>query len=217
VPPIGRSLCIAASNDSLELWHIPDAWPGEDPTPVAYQSVPKDWIVALDGIEGFIAPAIDADAGLTAAEIVFGQGVIGERKPNPDNPRGYITIVTREDLACPNPQRTLMQWKVRQQAQIGPNRQIFEIGRRASGWTLRHRDSLRDSREMVSRASRLGLFQPETVARRPVTRWSKSRNLWKNDVGAALGATKDHTGPRRPEDHHLPHGPCRLPSTSQNR
>jgi hypothetical protein len=61
------------------------------------------WFVAPDGIECFIAPATDADAGLLAGEAAFGPGLVGKRTLNPENPRGYIMIVTRENRECPNP------------------------------------------------------------------------------------------------------------------
>jgi hypothetical protein len=48
-------LIAKTANDTMEFWYIPVLWASGRILPIAYQSIPKEWI-SYPGAECFIAP-----------------------------------------------------------------------------------------------------------------------------------------------------------------
>jgi hypothetical protein len=99
-------LIAKAVNDTIELCYTPVESFGDNTLPVAYQAVPKEWIAYL-GVEVFIAPLLDSNAGIGIAQTIFGGVLLGQLVPNQENPGGYITVVTGRNEEYPIVQRSL--------------------------------------------------------------------------------------------------------------
>jgi hypothetical protein len=132
---------VTLRNDEIELWYLPQIWVEDDSTPAAYQSVPKEWIV-YPGVECFITPTEGVNGGLQAAERIFGNSVVGERIPNPENPGGFITRVARREMDLPIPVRTQERWHRPREVQEQVNRRIAEISSKVDPLNARAADFL---------------------------------------------------------------------------
>jgi hypothetical protein len=148
-------------NDEIELWYLSRIWAEDDSTPAVYQPVPKEWIV-YPGVECFIAPAEGANDDLQAAKRIFGNAVVGERIPNPENPGGFITRVAESGTELPAPVRTQEQWHRPREVQEQVNRRIAEISSRIDPLTARAAEFLAEHNKEEGLAITLGLAPVET-------------------------------------------------------
>jgi hypothetical protein len=113
-------------NGSIEIWYTPAEWFSDDMLPIAYRAVPKEWI-AFQDIEAFIAPIYDFKDGSGHLDILFGRQVSGCRRPNPENPGGYVTTCAGPGVVIPNIPGSLMDWDNPMQLQEQVNRRLHEI------------------------------------------------------------------------------------------
>jgi hypothetical protein len=119
-------LVVKTFNDAIEMWYTPHAWAGDDKLPAAHQSVPKEWI-AYPRVECFIAPAFASNEGISLAQMIFGSALVGQSQLNPENPGGYVTVVTVRDEEYPEVQRSLALWEAPRKTHEQLNRRIAEI------------------------------------------------------------------------------------------
>jgi hypothetical protein len=95
-------------------------------TPVAYQSVPKEW-VAYGGIEVFTTPPFDPNDGLHIAKGIFRSDVEENRIPSPENPGGYLMSARKSDHEFMDVQRSLPIWQGQRHTQEQFNRRLADI------------------------------------------------------------------------------------------
>jgi hypothetical protein len=145
----------------MELWYLSRIWTDDDSTPVAYQPVPKEWIVH-PGVECFIAPPGGVNDDLHAAQRIFGKAISGERAPNPGNPGGFITRVTEGETDLPIPIRTQERWHRPREVQEQVNRRIAEVSSRVDPVNARAAEFLAEYDKEKVLAITLGLAPVET-------------------------------------------------------
>jgi hypothetical protein len=145
---------VTVRNDEVALWYLSQIWVEDDSTPAAHQPVTKEWIV-YPGVDCFITPVAGVNEGLAAAERIFGNGVVGERVQNPENPAGYITRVTDGNMDIPMVWLTQAQWHRPREVQEQVNRRIAEISSTAEPLNAKTADFLADFNKEEGWPSRL--------------------------------------------------------------
>jgi hypothetical protein len=107
-------------------------------------------------------PAEGVNDDLHAAQRIFGNAIVGERIPNPENPGGFITRVAEREMDLPIPGRTKERWFRPREVQEQVNRRIEEISSKVDPFNARGAEFLAEYDKEEVLAITLGLAPVET-------------------------------------------------------
>jgi hypothetical protein len=116
----------------LEIWLSPKAWCTEFTTPVSHDAIPKDWMICPGDIEVWVEPPYPEESGGQVVVDCLGLGWHGGRSSNPENPGGFITGTTDDDMAPQESVRILEVWEQSRMVQEAFSEWIWKSGQAVS-------------------------------------------------------------------------------------